>query len=76
MNSLIAKYARDKIKEGLLILSERHRMRFKRMYSARNLKRPIDDIIKNLPDEKLNWALTQVQNTLKGIRRKGQVKEE
>ena len=75
MNSLIANYARSKIKEGLLTLSERHRMIFKRMYSARDLKRPIDDVIKDLPEEKLDWALTQVQNTLKGIKKAKKVKE-
>lgn len=65
MNSSLANYARQKIKEGLSQLSEGHQMKFKRMYSHNNLKLSIEDIVKNMPEEKLNWALTQVQNSLK-----------
>lgn len=64
MNSQLAAYAREKIKEGLGDLSEGHRMVFKRLYSHNNIEMPINDVIKNMPDEKLNWALTQVQNSL------------
>lgn len=76
MNSLMVNYARNKIEEGLLDLSEKHRIMFKRMYSAKNLKLPINDVIKNIPEEKLDWALTQVQNTLKLVKKGRKVKEE
>ena len=69
MNSQLAAYARGKIKEGLSKLSEGHQIKFKRMYSHKNLKLPIDKVVDNMPDTKLNWALTQVQNSLNKLQR-------
>ena len=71
MNSQLANYARGKIKEGLSKLSEGHQAVFKRMYSHKNLELPIDKVVDNMPDTKLNWALTQVQNSLKKSKMKG-----
>ena len=67
MNISLADYARENIKEGLLKLSEGHQMKFKRMYSHNNLELPIEDVVKNMPERNLDWALTQVQNSLKKI---------
>ncbi|MCK4446014.1 MAG: hypothetical protein KAW56_02925 [Candidatus Marinimicrobia bacterium] len=67
MNSQLEAYARQKIKEGLSKLSEGHQIIFKRMYSHENLKLPIDKVVDNMPKEKLDWALTQVQNSLNKI---------
>jgi len=65
MNSQLVSYARQKIKEGLSELTEGNQMKFKRMYSHNNLELPINNVVDNMPEEKLDWALTQVQNTLK-----------
>ena len=70
MNRSLADYARQQIKEGLLKLSEKHRKFYKRLYSHNNRELPIEDVIKNMPDDKLNCALTQVQNTLKEVNNK------
>ncbi len=67
MNILLANYARENIKEGLLKLPKGYQMKFKRMYSHNNLELPIEDVVKNMPERNLDWALTQVQNSLKKI---------
>ena len=69
MNSQLVTYAREKIKEGLSKLSEGHQAVFKRLYSHENLELPIDKIVDNMPEGKLDWALTQVQNSLKKLQR-------
>ena len=69
MNSQLVAYARKKIKEGLSELSEGHQVVFKRLYSHENLELPIDEVVDNVPEEKLSWALTQVQNSLKKLQR-------
>lgn len=42
---------------------------FKRMYACGHLDRPIDEVVLDMPDEKLDWALTQVQRTLEKKRK-------
>ena len=69
MNSQLVAYARKKIKEGLSELSEGHQVVFKRLYSHENLELPIDEVVDNVPEEKLSWALTQVQNSLEKLQR-------
>lgn len=78
MNNQLEDYTRQKIKEGLSKLSEGHQIIFKRMYSHKNLKLPIDEVVDNMPKEKLDWVLTQVQNSLNKIQneKEGEVKEE
>ncbi len=65
MNASIADYARGRILEGLLKLPEGHQKLFKRMYSHNDLASTIEDVVKNMEEGKLDWALTQVQNSLK-----------
>jgi hypothetical protein len=37
---------------------------FKRMYSHKNLEKPIEDVVKDLPEEKYNWAICQIENSV------------
>ena len=37
---------------------------FKRMYSHNDLDKPIQQVIQDMDPEKLEWAVTQVENTL------------
>jgi len=68
MNKQIVEYARQEIKKGLSQLSESHALRFKRMYSHNDLDKLIKTIVDDMPEEKLDWALTQVQNSIKKLR--------
>lgn len=60
----VEKYTRQEIKEGLTQLSDKHVDIFKRMYSPDNLSLDIDTVVENIPNERLNWALVQVTNSV------------
>ncbi len=64
MNKTLEKYARDQIKHGLLQLTEDQQLFFKRIYSHKNTGLPINNVVDLLPDEKLDWAMQQVERTL------------
>ncbi len=65
MNKTMINFAKEQIKIGLMKLNYKHRLFFKRMYSPKDLNKPITDIVDSIPIEKLSWALSQVENTLK-----------
>lgn len=67
MNKSISDFTRQQIKEGLKQLPDNWQMMFKRMYSHNNLDCDIVTVVNNMPDEKLDWALSQVENSLKKI---------
>ncbi len=58
------KFARSTLLEGLNQLTKDHRRLFKRMYSHKNLEAPIEEVVANMPGDKLDWAMQQVQRTL------------
>lgn len=55
---------REEIKSGLAQLTDAHRLLFKRMYSHENLEADINDVVDDMPDDKLTHALSQVERTL------------
>lgn len=71
MNQTIARFARQQIVAGLNRLSPNHRHTFALMYGRLGGRRSIADaaamsveaIVAEIPDEKLDWALQQVENT-------------
>lgn len=65
MNKTVVRFMREQIKKGLDKLEDKHRLFFKRMYSQAIMSKSINDIIDNMPEQKLDWALTQIENTLK-----------
>lgn len=64
MNNQLQDYARDILKEGLAQLPKSNQLLFKRMYSHKNIEANINDIVDNMLEEKLDWAMQQVQRTL------------
>ena len=64
-NEQLQRFARNTIKLGLSKCDERMQLLFKRMYSPDNLDLPIDDVVDRIPEDKLNWAMQQVANTIK-----------
>lgn len=64
MNKQLQEFARNQLKEGLGRLPESNQMLFKRMYSHEDLSRDINDVVDFMPEEKLDWAMQQVQRTL------------
>lgn len=55
---------RAQIKNILDSLPEENQKVFKMMYSHDDLNRPISDIVDNMVPKRLEWALTQVENTI------------
>lgn len=67
MNKTIAKFARDQIKAKLALCTEQQQHVFKQMYSHKDLARSIDEAVDAMPDDKLDWALTQIEKTLEKV---------
>ena len=80
MNSSIENYARQQIAEGLTSLPEGSQRVFKLMYGRKGGKRPVEesvemslaDVVVEIPAEKLDWALTQIQNSHDKLAQGGQ----
>ena len=54
---------RKEIKRILHLLEDKHRHGFKLMYSNLDLEKDIDLVVDEMPRKKLEWALTQCQNS-------------
>ncbi len=65
MNETVITFTRNKIKEGLSKLSEKHKLRFNQMYSFKNLDKDVNKVVDEMSEEKLDWALTQVENSMR-----------
>ena len=75
MNSQLQEFARQTLKDGLAQCSEGQQKLFKRMYSydwtkpspfkdKADLLKDINEVVDNLPAEKLDWAMQQVSATI------------
>jgi len=53
------------LKELLSQCTEPQQHLFKRMYSHKNVELSINEVVDNLDDDKVDWAFTQVENTIK-----------
>ena len=73
MNDSLKAYAKSELKEGLKLLPEGWQNKFKLMYGRAGglrsveeaLAMPIEDVVDEMPEDKLDWAMTQVQNSIK-----------
>lgn len=64
MNKQLQTFAKQSLKAGLIQLPKNWQMLFKRMYSHKNLKANISDVIDAIPEDKLDWAMQQVEKSL------------
>lgn len=77
MNPDLAAFAREKIKHGLAQLPASYHEVFNLMYGRAGGKRsvedakamPVNDVVDQMPAEKLDWAMTQVDNSLKKFKK-------
>lgn len=65
MNRKVSKFIRQQLKEGLSQCTDAQQLLFKRMYSYDNFERSTEEVVDNMPDSKLDWALNQVETILK-----------
>lgn len=64
MNSQLSGFARQTLKDGLQKCTQDQRLFFNRMYSHKDLDKDINEVVDQIPDEKLDWAMQQIQRTL------------
>ncbi len=67
MNEQLQIFVREQLKEGLSKLPEKWVLLFKRMYSHDNLEADINDIVDAMPEDKLDWAMRQVDKSIDSI---------
>lgn len=73
MNDALQKFARQYLKEGLDKLPASNQRIFKLMYARNDGKRsveeaeavPIHQVVDEMPPNKLDWAMQQVDNSFK-----------
>lgn len=65
MNNTLQEFAIKNIKIGLSKCTPEEQYLFKRMYSHDDLDKEIYDVVDKISKEKLDFALTQIENTLK-----------
>ena len=66
MNSILEQFARQWLKENLAKLPEAWVKNFKLMY-ANDYHAPIDEVVDEVPIDRLSWAMEQVENSLKKL---------
>lgn len=64
MNKILCTFAREYLKQGLNLLPVDNQFIFIKMYSPRNLKSDINDVVDRMSDDKLDWAMQQVERSL------------
>jgi hypothetical protein len=64
MNKTLTAFARQQLKDGLAQLPEENQRIFMIMYSHKNMDRTIDEAVDAMPNERLDWAMQQVENSL------------
>ena len=65
MNDTLQHYVRTQLKETLAQCTDAQQLMFKRMYSHHDLEKPIDQVVDAMPEDKLDWAMQQVERTKK-----------
>jgi len=69
MNKQLEDFARSTIKLGLMKISADEFIIFKRMYSHNDLLKDIDSVVNEMPVEKLDWAMQQIERTITNVRK-------
>lgn len=75
MNDQLQEFARQTLKNGVVQLPELWQRTFKLMYARNNGKRSVEDaeamhindVVDEVPPEKLDWAMRQIQASLDKI---------
>jgi len=75
MNSQLRNFARQTLKASFPRLPVAHISMFKRMYSHGNPDADINTVIDMLPDDRLDWAMQQVQQSIEKLTNVPKAKE-
>ena len=69
-NETIKNAAKEMLKELLTECTDGQKLMFKRMYSHKNLELQINEAVDQMADDKIDWAMTQVERTVENNRKK------
>lgn len=64
MHPKLADFARTYILTQLNQLEDSHRLMFKKLYSHTDLSAPLEKIVADMDETKLDWAMRQVDNSI------------
>ena len=64
MYETLKSFSTDYLKELLNKCTEGQQMLFKRMYSFQNLDLSIEEVVDQMDEEKMDWAITQCERTV------------
>ena len=64
-NETIKNIAKELLKKLLSECTDNQQLMFKRMYSHKNLELTINEAVEQMEDDKIDWAMTQVEQTIK-----------
>lgn len=64
INKQLDQFARQTLKEGLAQVPESWQLLFKKMYANGNLELDIDTVVDRMPEDKLDWAMQQVDRSI------------
>jgi len=64
MNKEIEDFSRKLVLEKLEQVTDAQFIVFKRFYSSKNMEATKEQVAKNMNYEKIDWALTQLDNTI------------
>lgn len=64
MNKKVEDFIRQEIKTGLDMCTEKQQLLFKRMYSHKDITKPLDTIVDGMNEDKLETAMDQVERTV------------
>lgn len=67
MNKTVEEFTRQQIKEKITTLPQGWVDKFVRMYAGSNTNKTINEVVDEMPVKKLDWALTQVENSQKKL---------
>ena len=63
-NETIKNVAKEMLKNLLSKCTDGQQLMFKRMYCHENLESPINEVVDQMVDDKIDWAMTQVERTV------------
>lgn len=64
MRMTVTNFAREELKKGLSRCEPAQQHLFKRMYAKGKMGMDINDVVDEMDNEKLSWAMEQVDRTL------------
>ena len=67
MNDILEKFARQWLKDNIKKIPISWELKFRHLYTSGDFHKPINIIIDEIHPDRLDWAMEQVQNSIKKL---------